>query len=53
MIKAWINKILDARDMKKKDKALQVFPWCYVDRHGNRWFNTDYCCGYGRLRKWC
>ncbi len=47
------NRLLDYIDMKKKEKALKQFPFSYEDRHGKKWFNTDYCCGYCRLRKWC
>lgn len=49
----WIDRLLDALDVRKKNKALQVYPWCYEDRHGRQWFNTDYCCGFLRFRKWC
>ncbi len=48
-----IEFILDKRDEKKKEKALAHFPFCYTDRHGRKWFNTTYCCGYGKFRKFC
>ena len=48
-----INKILDYFDNKKKNKALNNYPWRYKDRHGNYWFNTDYRCDYDKFRKWC
>ena len=48
-----LERFLDKRDEKKRIKALSKFPWCYEDRHGRKWFNMDYCCEFGHLRKWC
>lgn len=48
----FLEHILDAIDEKKKQKALSEFPYCYIDRHGKKWFNNTYCCGFGILRKW-
>lgn len=47
-----IEKILDRIDEVKKQKALSEFPYSYIDRHGKKWFNTTYCCGFRILRKW-
>lgn len=47
-----IDKWLDERDVKRKDKALKEYPWCYKDRQGKLWFNIDHCNGYGRFNKY-
>ena len=47
------DRILDYFDNKKKEKALKNFPWQYIDRKGNRWFNTTYRRSYNQLGKWC
>ena len=52
MIKC-IDNMLDKIDERKKQKALKSFPWRYIDRHGNRWFNTCYRCSFTSFRKWC
>ena len=49
----FLERVLDKIDEKKREKALKTAPFLYIDRHGKRWFNTNYYCAYGVLRKIC
>ncbi len=32
---------LERVDEKQKEKALQKYPWTYVDRYGVRWYDAN------------
>lgn len=46
------NNILDKIDERKKVKAMKTVG-LYIDRHGNKWFDTSKYCAFGKHRKWC